>query len=675
MMSDKIREPFGANDIEGIRAKYGDIYANSMQRKNEEEKSAELAFRKLMIERFSSSADKKTKKKLLEAYLDYLKAVNNKLSEYHSIINRNKSLFSINDKAKKTQKKIQQLNDILIKPLEEILNGFEHFSHDEEQNIQIINWIMYGLSSQGFLSQNNSYISESFSDGEKALIGINLRKIEKAASSLTYPSDICYDNVKSLIKRIEKKNRDIKTIIDVYIYDRMMELLSAINHEVFYDEETSKKNMRETEKKYSLLKISEQDSEKSFVERYNSLKDYTKKQFGIDDINIEKYKRLLVRKEILNKVGNGLREILNIINNDTSYWNSKNSKKVEKLKKLIVNFLPTVTRMINENNKKIAEFEQYKEAVSKAYLVETKLIDELAEILFNIKIGKKYDKNRYEELVIIVKDENFKKAQERAEELYQDHRNKEAIEEMGQRSNYTSYNEYSYLYLQPTNHLEDELRYLAGEDAVRFAKERAEMAANNNFPIIPDHRREPFDSSPDENAGKRSKAREEYYRKNLIEKIIEINEKQKEQEAQETLKNNDSNNQPSIIEPELLELVGEMLDKVTDESPYDYYIYKTEEYPQYLPNINIKAITSNYKYIKCILTFLGPKEIEMIEADLKRRITNYLDLYYNPLSGTYKHTGPRELTEQKMQEELFYVACVEKVREKYKELTKGYSGS
>ena len=35
MMSDKIREPFGANDIEGIRAKYGDIYATNMQRKNE----------------------------------------------------------------------------------------------------------------------------------------------------------------------------------------------------------------------------------------------------------------------------------------------------------------------------------------------------------------------------------------------------------------------------------------------------------------------------------------------------------------------------------------------------------------------------------------------------------------------------------------------------------------
>ena len=42
MMSDKIREPFGPHDIEGIRAKYGDIYATSMQRKNEEEKYKEL---------------------------------------------------------------------------------------------------------------------------------------------------------------------------------------------------------------------------------------------------------------------------------------------------------------------------------------------------------------------------------------------------------------------------------------------------------------------------------------------------------------------------------------------------------------------------------------------------------------------------------------------------------
>lgn len=69
-MSDKIREPFGANDIERIRAKYGDIYATSMQRKNEEEKSAELRFRKLMIERFSSLTDKKTKK--ITSFLFYI---------------------------------------------------------------------------------------------------------------------------------------------------------------------------------------------------------------------------------------------------------------------------------------------------------------------------------------------------------------------------------------------------------------------------------------------------------------------------------------------------------------------------------------------------------------------------------------------------------------------------
>ena len=35
MMSDKIREPFGPHDIEGIRTKYGDIYATKMKKKNE----------------------------------------------------------------------------------------------------------------------------------------------------------------------------------------------------------------------------------------------------------------------------------------------------------------------------------------------------------------------------------------------------------------------------------------------------------------------------------------------------------------------------------------------------------------------------------------------------------------------------------------------------------------
>lgn len=56
------REPFGPRDIEEIRAKYGDIYATSMQRKNEEEKSAELRFKKLMIERFSLTMSKQSKK-------------------------------------------------------------------------------------------------------------------------------------------------------------------------------------------------------------------------------------------------------------------------------------------------------------------------------------------------------------------------------------------------------------------------------------------------------------------------------------------------------------------------------------------------------------------------------------------------------------------------------------
>ena len=117
-----------------------------------------------------------------------------------------------------------------------------------------------------------------------------------------------------------------------------------------------------------------------------------------------------------------------------------------------------------------------------------------------------------------------------------------------------------------------------------------------------------------------------------------------------------------------------MLSKITDERPYDDYIYRTKEYSDYLPNINIDAITHHRKYMNCILVFLTSEEIKMVQTDLKRRIAEYLDLYYSSRPETYS-SNHRKIVEQRMQKDLFPVACVEKVREKYKKITKGYSNN
>ena len=49
--------------------------------------------------------------------------------------------------------------------------------------------------------------------------------------------------------------------------------------------------------------------------------------------------------------------------------------------------------------------------------------------------------------------------------------------------------------------------------------------------------------------------------------------------------------------------------------------------------------------------------------------------YYDVTPEDDELTDPREIAEQYMYEELIHVAMVEKTREKYKELTKGYSNN
>ena len=118
-----------------------------------------------------------------------------------------------------------------------------------------------------------------------------------------------------------------------------------------------------------------------------------------------------------------------------------------------------------------------------------------------------------------------------------------------------------------------------------------------------------------------------------------------------------------------------MLKKINVGRPSDYYMYKLKEYPEYLPNINIKKLYKSRKYLYCIFTFLTEDEINEVEKDLERRIAEYLDFYYSVVPEYDELTDPREIAETIMIKELFVIACVEKVREKYKKLTKGYSNN
>ena len=694
-MNDEIREPYGMSDIEGIREKFGDLYANIMAESLKKEEAKLNDFNKTYNDRYSRQANKNTKERMLESYIEYLRAKRSSFDKYYNILKNIK--YSIFDSKKRQDKNIfaisQRLNDVLIKPLDELLKALKYGRPEEEKSIHTIEKIMDLLASEELLTDKKSIFYEIFSENELKQLTKKLRKIRKASEQLKRPSDLFMDSLNALEEKLKNNNVYSTAGINDYINRKMLNILEIIEYKDFVDKSVETKINKEEEEKYTLPKVEELEQKEAFIRHFNSLKDHTKKQFNIENINIEEYKRLLVKKEVLEKLNTGLNEILSIINEGSSLWKSGNNKEqVQIIKDLIIDLLPTIRKKKHDTLEQLAKYEQFKETVSKAYEVETELIAELGKILFELRINynEKNAKNRYEELILIVKGENFKKAQKIADELYQDYNSKKTIEYMEQKPDYSQYHEYAYLYNLQIEHLEYELRSLAGVDAVRFAKERAEMDANSKYPVIPDHHREPFDSSPDENAGKRNEAEKEYYRNNLIEKIIEIKEKQKEQERQ---KNSTSNNQSNIIEAEipannniqqsqqeeefekeLLELVKEMLSKITDERPYDDYIYRTKEYSDYLPNINIDAITHHRKYMNCILVFLTSEEIKMVQTDLKRRIAEYLDLYYSSRPETYS-SNHRKIVEQRMQKDLFPVACVEKVREKYKKITKGYSNN
>lgn len=694
-MNDEIREPYGMSDIEGIRKKYGDSAADSMEYANKKQEKEADNF-------FEAAIEEEDKKRLLELCIRALEAKKDALATYHSIITTGlptsiKDFIPLsesnkkNRKIKELQKKIQKINDILIVPLKKIQENLNKTFSNEEKSIQTITWIMYAIGNEESFSNENSNFNKSFSEIEKQQLAKKIRKIRKTGADLISPNQEKNTHFNAVVKNIKDKKAEIVSLIGIALYDELINCLRNFNYNDFRDNDAINEIMEEKCEKYSLKEIENLKKEESFFEKYSCLKYHTKKQFNIENIDIEEYKRQLIKLEILKKIYTGLKEVLDILNEETSFWSEKNKLQAQKMKNLIIGLLPTISKMLNDTYDKIAKYKQYEETISKAYEVETELIVELGEILYKLRMNEKYDEERYEKLILIVKDENYKKAQEIAEELYQKYQNKKAIEEMKDNPNYTPRSEYAYLYNLRIEYLEEELRSLAGEDAIRFAKERAEMDANSKYPVIPDHHREPFDISPDKNAGKRITARKEYYRDNLIEKIIEIKEKQKEQESQKNSTSNiqsnieaeeipaNNNIQPSQQEEEfkkeLLKFVKDMLSKVTDKRPSDYYMYRLDEYPDFLPNINIDRIKRNRKYQNIMFLFLTPDEIKDVEKDIKRRIDEYLDFYYDVTPEDDELTDPREIAEQYMYEELIHVAMVEKTREKYKELTKGYSNN
>ena len=66
-MNDEIREPYGMSDIEGIRKKYGDSAADSMEYENKKQEKEADNF-------FEAAIEEEDKKRLLELCIRALEA-------------------------------------------------------------------------------------------------------------------------------------------------------------------------------------------------------------------------------------------------------------------------------------------------------------------------------------------------------------------------------------------------------------------------------------------------------------------------------------------------------------------------------------------------------------------------------------------------------------------------
>ena len=552
-------------------------------------------------------------------------------------------------RAKYEEEKKQIVNSILV-PINKIIEIIYQKSENRDENLLIALWTMFYLTTgKSKLKEDKIFPEEDVDFIMNILDGIE-KEIYKI--KLSREEDLEYiEEFKENLDKDEKTGKVDDSIVRI-LKDAINSILKTVSRE-----SRSYDKAPEISKKYEYKKKNFKDN--SFIESYNALSDYSKKEFAIGSIDLEKYRILLKRKEIIELIIEGLSSSKKALEQESFIINNKKEKQRIKVIEMMKSALLTFNNMLKDLDKEIAEIEKYADKVAEAYKIETVLVEELATLLFKRKINEPYDEKRLEELLNKIKGQNYDKARSLYEKKYEEYRNKKELEEYRKKPEIKVDTDTEKLYKMTIEELERELRFIGGDGAVEKALSYARYQ-KSKIPERIDESRLPFDVY-DLNLDKKNEEYKKSYREELIRMIEAIrSQEEKTKEAEK------ENAEKLKYDYQQLSRVVEILKTVRfNTRPSTAKIYRSDQYPDYLPNINIDEILKNPSYQKEIIQFLTPEEQKETLRDFLRRISEYLDLCVEV--GLVKKESKSKAAKI-MYEDLYMAVLVERAITKCKEI-------
>ncbi len=672
-------------DLDETESKYKQ-YAEWLSKAEEEESQKEKDF----FESLHTPLEER-----LDSLTEYLDSKNSVYNNYLNLLQRVINHSNIRQKIVYTKKKTDCENEhkefvqLLLKPMSDISSGVKSSSYfsENEKKLAIANEIIYRLNTIDSMKENNPFSKEEYSSISKKIqkIYLEICRIPSEKEKISRKIRKYQENFSG------KNNKKIQSLLSLNNYG-YLEVTKILEDSLDFVEKTSEEEneiIREIREEYSYRNI--KIEEDHYMSYYKHLSQSTKEQYKIKAIDMDDYREMLYKKAILKKILDGLNKAKTNLGSIT--FVEKDEKNQASIVIALINSAITdITKIQKENDIKIAEIENYKEAIKQAYETQYILVEELAELLFKRRIYEDYDEKRLEELYTIVngpgkeKSENLKRAEKLCEEKYIEYNNKKALEEMKD-SPSISLDEAADLYRKSNDDLIIELTQLAGEEKVREIKEWVNYKAEQQYSFMLDESRAPFDFY-DLNLGNQNEFAKKLLRKTLIDNIKRYRSERKQKEIEErkayeqgeiptTSTDEKASEDTQDIDEEKFLMIAEILKKVKEGSPVSKYrikIYEDELYLAYnLPYVDTSDLTE--KEISILQSILTEEEITETEQELKENMVLFIRECLNKRIINPKNSPRPQKMIQQVFRDLYPAAIVKRAIQKYKEITLKLGGN
>ena len=347
--------------------------------------------------------------KLRDSYSSYWSLVQNILSGHSGIEATNlEKLFTYTPRSRDAQSTRDKIDSILIKPITDIMKSLKNGYTNSDYQVDVANGIIYTLRWEQPYEIEMLQEEKSFKADQIAGIREMLHRIAKELYYVETDKELNLAKARDLKRFFPSISNKFAGTVDAKVLAKINSLIPGIMAEL--KQETDDKIAMNDTRTYNLEEIKINNYDSVFLANYSLVDEQTKKKYGLASIDIAEYKRLLIRKERLKKLAEGLKDVRRALG-EVKYNNSKNNYRVGNAIALVDEATKRINNMMVSTEEKIAEIERIKDRIAAANQEVRSKIEEFAEILFKMQIGESYDKDRYNELRKIVTGYSLERAE------------------------------------------------------------------------------------------------------------------------------------------------------------------------------------------------------------------------------------------------------------------------